>query len=100
MLAAAEGQLTPLFGQSLEFRDPVSSNKWNCADQSRDGEYMCGCAAMKDQHVIRIWEAGSGALAVVLEGPPVGLHSVSWLPSPSRYRPPYDQQRSIRCIHR
>jgi hypothetical protein len=62
----------------------VSSNKWSCAEQSRDGEYICGCAVTKDEHVIRIWEAGSGALAVVLEGPSVGLHSVSWLPSPSR----------------
>jgi hypothetical protein len=43
------------------------------------------CASShKDMHVIRIWEARSGALAVVLEGSPVGLHTASWLPDPSR----------------
>ena len=62
----------------------MSKSAWSCAEQSRDGEYVCGGAAVRDQHIIRIWEARSATLALVLEGPPVGLQSVAWHPDPSR----------------
>ena len=82
LLASSGG--APVLGATTEFRDPMHSGKWTCAQQSRDGEYVVGATSHKDQHVIRVWEARGAALAVVLEGSTVGLHTVSWLPDPSR----------------
>jgi hypothetical protein len=75
---------SPILGAVLDFRDPINNSKWSCAEQSRDGEYVCAGAIVKDQHVIRVWESHGASLAVVLEGPPVGLRSVYWHPDPSR----------------
>jgi hypothetical protein len=74
----------PRLGAATEFRDPVNASKWSCGEVSRDGEFVCGGAAAKDAHVVRVWEAHGAQLAIVLEGPAVGLRSVAWHADPSR----------------
>jgi hypothetical protein len=71
-----------------ECKDHVHSLKWQCAQLSRDGEYICGGALVRDRHIIHLWESSGAHMASVLEGPQVALVSVAWHPDPSRCGPP------------
>lgn len=84
ILGCASGGPAALLTCGTDYREPINNSRWTCAALSRDGEYICAGASGKEQHVIRVWEAAGASLAVVLEGPPVGLRSVTWLPDPSR----------------
>ena len=84
LLASLNSELPALLGPVSELRDPVNNSKYSSAALSRDGEYLLAAAASKTHHVLRVWDSRSSAVAVVLEGPAVGLQSAVWHPDPAR----------------
>eukprot|EP00892_Ulva_mutabilis_P007469 jgi/Ulvmu1/5094/UM021_0111.1 len=75
----------PLFdGHIEECKDHAGPFKWCSADLSRDGEFICGAAVVKDRHIVHVWQARGSHIAAVLEGPQVGMVSCAWHPDSSR----------------
>lgn len=71
-------------GQAEECKDHAGPFKWCSADLSRDGEFICGAAVVKDRHIIHVWQARGSHIAAVLEGPQVGMVACAWHPDSSR----------------
>jgi WD40 repeat protein len=63
-----------------KLQDVVNRWSWSRAGFSHDGELIWGTFASKDKHQIYIWDAKSGALVKVLEGPKEVLVMAAWNP--------------------
>jgi WD40 repeat protein len=67
-----------------ECKDHAGTFKWGSACLSRDGEFICGGAIVKDRHIVHLWQARGSHIAAVLEGPQTSVISCKWHPDASR----------------
>jgi len=84
-LVVAGAQIQLYDASSLElqrsFEDKVNSTKWRCSCFSGDAYYVIGGSATMAAHSISIWDATTGHLERILEGPKEGILDLQWHPS-------------------
>lgn len=73
-----------LEGGVSEFRDAVDTFRWLKGAVTRDGAFLAAPAVASERHIVHVWDAATAQLAVVLEGPQVGVRACHWHPDPAR----------------